>query len=363
MRGNHWITVSNLLSSLEQTCIYDSYLELNVKKEQKKVSYPLTVDKAAKRDKSFTMLVEEIQQQVGGDDCGLFAIAFAVMLCFNEDPCKATYDQNIMRRDLVASFEATDIEKYKTSVATLDNCKQPKVLYEWTCQVHCSCRRPDDGKEMGECIKCKVWFHKECVKTDFTDKWMCRECAYKVRQDAARERISKKHLEASMQDIEMYRNLTLKHPEESKRLQELYNAIAEQYEDFDFLDGESHIGYSSLNDYLEATNDGRGPLMGAANFSKERGYKQHMQFLITIFPLALESDKELLCTVIHEMAHVLVEFTELLSVQAHGKEFDKAARSITRSVKKHWDKLPKPFRNLKIKANYIVRAKCQLSRE
>ena len=148
--GNLWITVSNLPSSLVQTCIYESYLELNVKKEQKKVSYPLTVDKAAselaKRDKCFTMLVEEIQQQVGGDDCGLFAIAFAVMLCFNEDPCKATYDQNIMRRELVTSFEAMDFEKYKTSMATRDNSKQPKVLYEWTCQVHCTCHRPVNGK-------------------------------------------------------------------------------------------------------------------------------------------------------------------------------------------------------------------------
>ena len=219
------------------------------------------------------------------------------------------------------------------------------------------------GKEMGECIKCKVWFHKECVVTDFTDMWMCGECVYKVRHDAARERISKKHLEASLQDIEMYRNLTLKHPEESKRLQELYNAIAEQYKYFDFLDGESPIGYSSLNDYLEAINDRMGPLMVVADFSKEHGYRKIRQFFITIFPLALESNKELLCQVIHEMAHALVEFMERLSVQAHGKKFDKAARSTTRGVKKHWDKLPKPFRNLKIKANYIVRAKCQLSGE
>jgi len=87
VRGNHWITLSNLLCTIDQTCVYDSYLDLNVKTALKKISYPVEVDIAAcelaKREKSFTMLLEEIQQQEGGNDCGLFAIAYAVLLCFN----------------------------------------------------------------------------------------------------------------------------------------------------------------------------------------------------------------------------------------------------------------------------------------
>ena len=94
VRGNHWITLSNLLCTIDQTCVYDSYLDLNVKTALKKISYPVAVDIAAcelaKREKCFTMLVEEIQQQEAGNDCGLFAIAYTVLLCFNEDPCKAT---------------------------------------------------------------------------------------------------------------------------------------------------------------------------------------------------------------------------------------------------------------------------------
>ena len=91
VRGNHWITLSNLLCTIDQTCVYDSYLDLNV---QKKVIYPVEVDIAAcelaKREKSFNMPVEEIQEQEGGNDGGLFALAYAVLLCLNEDPCKAT---------------------------------------------------------------------------------------------------------------------------------------------------------------------------------------------------------------------------------------------------------------------------------
>jgi len=68
---------------------------MNVKKALEKVIYPVEVNIAAcelaKREKSFTMLMEEIQQQEGGNDCGLFAIAYALLQCFNEDPCKARY--------------------------------------------------------------------------------------------------------------------------------------------------------------------------------------------------------------------------------------------------------------------------------
>ena len=94
VQGNLWITLSNLLCTIDQTCVYDSYLDLNVTKVLKKVIYPVEVDIAAcelaKREKSFNMPVEEIQEQEGGNDGGLFALAYAVLLCLNEDPCKAT---------------------------------------------------------------------------------------------------------------------------------------------------------------------------------------------------------------------------------------------------------------------------------
>ena len=36
-------------------------------------------------------------QQVGNYDCGLFAIAYAVDLCNNNNPANVVYDQNSMR--------------------------------------------------------------------------------------------------------------------------------------------------------------------------------------------------------------------------------------------------------------------------
>ena len=60
----------------------------------------------------------------------MFAIAYAVLLCFNEDPCKATYDQDIMQEELLKSFEEMDIVRYKANVVTINNSKRPNILYE-----------------------------------------------------------------------------------------------------------------------------------------------------------------------------------------------------------------------------------------
>ena len=105
VRGKHWVTVSNMLHKDPLTCIYDSFQALNVKKKDKKISYLIKVEQAAcgisRQSKSFTMVVENIQQQNRGEDCGLFAIAYVALLCMNNDPVKANISQGIMQRELL----------------------------------------------------------------------------------------------------------------------------------------------------------------------------------------------------------------------------------------------------------------------
>ena len=66
------------------TCIYDSFQALNIKKKDKKISYPIKVEQAAcgisRQIKSFTMVVENVQQQKRGENCELFPIAYAALL-------------------------------------------------------------------------------------------------------------------------------------------------------------------------------------------------------------------------------------------------------------------------------------------
>ena len=48
-----------------------------------------------------TVRMKNVQSQSGGNDCGLFAIAFAVCLCEGKGPCKFKWSQEHMRSLLV----------------------------------------------------------------------------------------------------------------------------------------------------------------------------------------------------------------------------------------------------------------------
>ena len=67
---------------------YDSLLCLSKKHDQ--FDYPINVEKTVcelvKPHGAVEITVEDVQQQVGNDDCGLFAIAFATALVSNIDP-------------------------------------------------------------------------------------------------------------------------------------------------------------------------------------------------------------------------------------------------------------------------------------
>ena len=47
-----------------------------------------------------TMMKVRVQQQFGGPDCGLFAIAFAMALVNGQDPAALTFDQGVARKHL-----------------------------------------------------------------------------------------------------------------------------------------------------------------------------------------------------------------------------------------------------------------------
>ena len=50
-----------------------------------------------------------VQQQVGGKDCGLFAVAFATELANGGDPVKVQYDQCAMREHYYSCLEGGEL--------------------------------------------------------------------------------------------------------------------------------------------------------------------------------------------------------------------------------------------------------------
>jgi len=64
-----------------------------------------------------------VQLQPNGNDCGVFAIAFAVSLLFNLQPNKIIYDHNLMRQHLAEIFQSNRI-KHFPQIAGLIDLKQ-----------------------------------------------------------------------------------------------------------------------------------------------------------------------------------------------------------------------------------------------
>ena len=66
-------------------------------------------------NKAFELKHIDVQCQVGGSDCGLFAIAFATALCFGLDPHTCSFAQAEMRNHLTACFESQCMSTFPAS--------------------------------------------------------------------------------------------------------------------------------------------------------------------------------------------------------------------------------------------------------
>ena len=78
--GNHWITVRNIGCDKGAVVIYDSLYE-NIDASVKEKFVKQMAYMIAPTSKKMALEWADIQKQVGGSDCGLFAIAVATSLC------------------------------------------------------------------------------------------------------------------------------------------------------------------------------------------------------------------------------------------------------------------------------------------
>lgn len=81
--GNHWITVAGIHGSLVK--VYDSKYTF-ISEDTKSQIANLTA-----ADKYISIHLENTQFQDGSSDCGLYAIAYAVDICFGNNPASYRY--------------------------------------------------------------------------------------------------------------------------------------------------------------------------------------------------------------------------------------------------------------------------------
>ena len=122
-----------------------------------------------------------VQHQAGGSDYGLFAIAFAVALCFGLSPSKLNFQQHKMGDYLLHCLAENKFTNFLFNINP--NWKKKKIVTQKE-KIFCSCRGLYDS-EMAKCISCDEWFHLRCissreaknVKKDETYQYTCSNCS------------------------------------------------------------------------------------------------------------------------------------------------------------------------------------------
>ena len=135
---------------------------------------------ATPHDSYIEVQVPNVQQQTGVIDCGLFAIAFAVEVCFeNTQVEKVKFKQKLMRSHLRKCLKNKTMTVFPQHTIDLTTKNTTPDIYP--IELFCTCRMPDIYDEyMIECTECEKWFHFSCIGLepgDSTDYWLCSECS------------------------------------------------------------------------------------------------------------------------------------------------------------------------------------------
>lgn len=161
----HWVCVSNKNCPPGEVEIYDSLP--NFTKNSFTVRCQVATIMKTKED-SFLMSHVDVQRQIGSNDCALFAIAFAVNLCFGQDPHSVGYAQFSLRDHLLTCLENNKLTPFPTSRSR--RLSRNREFNSQTVFVYCVCRqtweRSNSSEPLTQCCSCKEWFHQSCMDID-----------------------------------------------------------------------------------------------------------------------------------------------------------------------------------------------------
>ena len=120
-----------------------------------------------------------VQQQNGMLDCGLFAIANAVEVCYGKNPESTIYKQKEMRQHLFRCFNEGLLSPFPKGDDSSDVLPRPQ-RFLLTINIYCLCRMPEIyDSAMIDCDRCHEWFHFRCVGLDENNvprSWVCTHC-------------------------------------------------------------------------------------------------------------------------------------------------------------------------------------------
>lgn len=180
--ANHWLLVAyNFIH--KGVAVYDSMPFVNKSLIEANVSSLLRTEKG-----SFRMKVVPCQDQQNGDDCGVFAIAFATELLHGGNPSQVSFIPSRLRKHLKECYRKGEFSPFpKGGNRQRVNMKVTPIKVNVYCTP--TCRRTEKlfrdsnkNEDMAACATCGEWFHRICCSippTVFTSKkvtWICPGC-------------------------------------------------------------------------------------------------------------------------------------------------------------------------------------------
>lgn len=171
---DHWVCVTNKNCKQNEVKVYDSMRTGDLCLNGKEAVASLV--RTSK--KHFFLTFPDVQQQDGGCDCGLYALAFSYSLCAGTDPAKLVYNQTEFRSHFFRCLMKKEVTDFPHDTIM----KVPGKSLLRRCKVFCSCRLPDTGDAMVQCSKCLEWYHFTCIGNECQEKplpelWYCIICS------------------------------------------------------------------------------------------------------------------------------------------------------------------------------------------
>ena len=170
---DHWVATSYHQDEIR---LYDSKCSPNLHgslQEQIALIY-----KEAANGNTLTVKAIPVQQQTGGEDCGLFSIAYAYHAALGEDLLGVTFDQSKMRDHLIACLIQKCLKLFPPALERRGIKRNKMRIFH----IHliCICKLPESSdSNVIQCDQCSQWYHFRCVNIEqkcIPNTWLCSNC-------------------------------------------------------------------------------------------------------------------------------------------------------------------------------------------
>ena len=121
---------------------------------------------------TLTISYADVQYQIGGNDCGLFAIAFAVGLANGTCPASVSYIQNELRDHFSECLQNQYLRTFHQDYITRNFNVDKDVSLEF-----CPYCFKSLGDSFTVCFNCYSKYHHECLNQSETLE--CKQCTLK----------------------------------------------------------------------------------------------------------------------------------------------------------------------------------------